>query len=125
MSLTIYLYLIDLLKNLDTTLSIIIFLYLLVLGIAFSAWCMTHDSYNEDDHNYIEIGIKKLFHYSWIFFIALTISILIPSDKTMYLMLGNTYLQSTNLPVKVSQALELKLDSVIEDLKIANKKESK
>jgi hypothetical protein len=48
----------------------------------------------------------------------------VPSKSSMYLMLGTAYLQESNLPKKVSQALELKLDEYINEL-TQNKKDGK
>ncbi len=42
--------------------------------------------------------------------------IITPAKNTMYLMMAASYLQESNLPAKVSKALELKLDKYIDEL---------
>jgi hypothetical protein len=63
------------------------------------------------------------FMKKWWLIIPMTLAIIpIPSKPTMYMMLGATYLEQSALPSKVAQALELKLDGYIDELRGEKKK---
>jgi hypothetical protein len=65
---------------------------------------------------------KYIYKRIWIMIIVFLIVIITPTKQTMYLMLGSSYLSQSNIPAKVSAALELKLDDVIQKLKDKDKK---
>lgn len=123
MTITLLLYLVEIIHNLDCLIGLIIGTFFVVLCILSFAWLVTNDGYSQEGHEQANNGLKTLFKYSYIPLILLIINIFVPDQKTMYLMLGTSYLQSTNLPVKVSEAIELKIDSIIDELK--DKKENK
>jgi hypothetical protein len=76
-----------------------------IMGIAFS--------YIED----IEIIRKPLFiSFSISLFLGI-LGMLIPSERTIYLMLGANYLKTSTLPSKVEMAIEKKIDSYLMDEK--------
>lgn len=75
---------------------------------------VTHES--EDVQEALKPFISK-----WPILVVLAVvGCLTPSKNTMYMMMASSYLESTNLPPKVVEALNLKLDKYIGELK-ANK----
>ena len=74
---------------------------------------------NTTDTFHIDIG--KILHYLfkkiWIFILCVALQILIPSKTTMYLMLGSSYLSSSNIPSQVSEIINFKLTDIIKDMK--------
>lgn len=115
MTLTTALYLTEIIKNFNDSLSIIFWLGLFIFLLCGVAYLFCLDEWNDTENKYKPIYLKIVKKY-WVLIPLLIVSIPIPSTKTMYLMLGAHYLQETNLPKKVSQALELKLDEYIEEL---------
>jgi len=115
MSLVGWLYFVDLFKNVDRLLFLLGFFWALYIIVSLG-WTVKGDSYREnvEREKFIYPKMKKSL---WIPISLISISCLFPSTKTMYLMLGASYFQQSNLPSKVSQALELKLDDVIKELK--------
>lgn len=115
MTLTRALYLTELLDNFNQSLSIIFVLGVLILIGSGIGFLMCLDSWNDTDAIYKPIWMNILKKW-WILLLILFVSIPVPSKKTMYLILGASYLQETNLPSKVSKVLELKLDKYIAEL---------
>jgi len=117
MNITLALYLVDIISNLDCILAIIIICIISVILIFIIIYIMALGSYDNHETD----KINKLFQWLgskwWVCLIIISLAIITPSKSTMHLMLGTYYLQSTNLPAKVTEALELKLDDVIADLK--------
>lgn len=111
MTLTSALYLVDIVNNLNEFFCILIFVGICILvcvGIAYAIVLTDRDK--------PDVTAKILKRY-WIVILFMLIEIPIPSKSTMYLMLGSTYLEQSNLPKKVGEALELKLDDYIKELK--------
>lgn len=117
MSITLLLYLVELLHNVDEFSGWVFLIFGLSLGLLSFGWMFSKDMCSTETNGIISGLIKKLWKNSWVLVVAIVISIFVPSQKTMYLMLGTSYLSSTKLPTKVEQALELKLDSVIDELR--------
>lgn len=116
MSLSLLLYIVDVISNMNCLLSLLFFIIsgsLLVLLIAFV--CS-----DDDDKEKLITILKYIYKKIWICISIVILIIILPSSTTMYLMLGTSYLQSTNIPIKVQQALELKLDDVISELRTKN-----
>lgn len=111
MSLTLILYLTDIFNNLSCAIFILIILYFGILLCTFVAW---ENSYSADEE--AKSRFNKVAKNGWVVIVLIFFCSIIPSKSTMYLMMGSSYLSSSNLPSKVSQALELKLDDVIKDL---------
>lgn len=109
MDITLILYCINLLNNFDEFIALVFIIYFMfyVIGLAIYS--------GSDGEN--TLLIKILNKNAWIIILLVITSCFIPSKETMYLMLGTSYLKDSDLPKKVSQAIELKLDSVIKDLK--------
>lgn len=116
MTLSQWLYLVDVLDNIDTLIGLSVFsflAFLVIFGVVSSVWHDDDDGFPE----WVRKAWSSIYRKMWVFFVALSVSLLIPSQKTMYLMLGSSYLSTTGIPTKVQQALELKLDDVINELK--------
>ncbi len=115
MKLSLALYLVNLMDNMSIALSLIIFFGCLII-----LSCFLYEILMDEDckRQCVSSILKKY----WILIFLILINIGIPSNKTMYMMLGTTYLEQSNLPKKVAEALELKLDDYIEELKAGNNK---
>jgi hypothetical protein len=120
MNLTFWLYIADLIVR---TYSIFDFIFGgFVLFICILILLTTFGTDDKDIQTFTESMWKKIYKKLWLIILFLLLFIAIPSKKTIYLMLGSSYLSSNNLPIKIQQALELKLDDVIKDLKGKNDK---
>lgn len=119
--LVFWLYLIDLISNLETVLGIITAFSGIGLIILFIGYCIfsTYPDENEKKIlNNISHAKKPLFI---IFLISIFIAALFPSKTTMYTMAGSHYLNKTDIPDKVIKILNNKLDDII-DSKDSKKK---
>lgn len=115
MSLTAALYLVNLVSNIDFVLGLFFTVIFIASGISFF-FVFTAEEYNDHEQTQVRRA-KKVISKAWIGVVLISISALIPCKNTMYLMLGSSYLEQSNLPSKVSTALELKLDGYISELK--------
>jgi MFS family permease len=95
-----------------TVISCIIIIGMFIGGVVNAA---VHEEFTG---NYIWF-VKKIF---WIPLLALLISCFIPSQKTMYLMLGANFIKNSTLPSKVELAIEKRIDQYLAD---DDKKENK
>ncbi len=116
MTLTSVLYLTDVVSHIDSVFGSFIVVYLLSSGICGFIYIISNATENEPSQMALNI-LNILYKKFWLFLIILSITIFVPSKQTMYLMLGANYLQQSGLPTKVSEALELKLDDVIKQLR--------
>lgn len=121
MNLATVLYLVDFIHNLDGIIGIVILFYLLALIPLLFMWLAVEDDPRDSKFSLLQTYKKFILNKAWVLITAIFLSVVIPTEKTMYLMLGSVYLSKSNLPAKVSQALELKLDDVIKELKKKNK----
>lgn len=112
MGLAFWLYITDFVGNIDGLCLIVSVSYVILLVIVF----IGDDA--DKDYKVLEYFFKKW----WILAIAIGISVFIPAQRTMYLMLGASYLSQSNVPDKVSKILDLKLDSIMADLTKASEK---
>lgn len=117
MSLTVLLYLVEVIHSIDCLLSIFTFIYIVILGVSSFGWFVSNDGYNEDKLELFGSILKKVSKKSWIFIICLFLQIIIPTKTAMYMMLGSSYLTDSNIPAQVSEILNLKLNDVLKDLK--------
>lgn len=122
MSLTWILYLSDFIQSIACITGFIVIIYVICIGIMCIGWGLTNDRYSADFHAQIEKGLKYVSGKWYVLFLSLLINILIPSKTTMYLMMGSSYLSQSNIPLKVSKILELKLDDVLKELQDKDKK---
>jgi hypothetical protein len=113
MGLTFWLYITDFFSNINDFCGITWFVYIFVLGLFMVVWGTSDD---DETMELMSKFIKKMLRFSWIPILFIFISVFIPSQRTMYLMIGSTYLSKSDLPSKVSQVLELKLDDIIADM---------
>lgn len=107
-------YLTDILHNIDfiSGMFFIIGLILTMLCLAFGGFARIDSSKEwEESFLYKFSTFLKIHIYKIIIFIV--ISCLIPSQKTMYLMIGANYLKSSELPSKVEIAINKKIDEYL------------
>ncbi len=123
MTLPVLLYLADVLNNINSILSVMFIMAGTVFGIIAFFWFMTgmSDSF-EAERNPATPVMRQLAKKWWLAFILALILVFTPSQRTIYLMLGAKYLSESNVPAKVAEALELKLDDVLDDLRKKDRK---
>lgn len=107
MSLAFWLYMVDLCASINA------FCISLCLMYGVALFCTILERYGNDNKEPFDIVIKKW----WLALLVALIAVFAPTKQTMYLMLGSSYLQQSGLPSKVVEALDLKLDDVIKDLR--------
>jgi len=120
MTLSTALYMVDVLHQLEETLSFIGISGIILLIVAAVGKIICMGKYIDDDGDYGRAWDKVLKIWPTVVFFAV-FSCFFPQKHTMYMMLGASYLKDSNLPSKVSQALELKLDDYIHELSDKNK----
>lgn len=122
MSLNTALYLVNIIDNVNQGISIIFVLGIICLIaclIAYGLWSI------DQDEDCYPVNIVKILKKWWVLIVILIATIPIPSKSTMYLMLGSIYLEQSNLPRKVTQALELKLNDYIKEFQEEGKDDNK
>lgn len=114
MSITLALYFIEILNNVSCIASIIFFTSLVLFLICIGCESvLRNDVPKEEDFELSKLLIKK-----WkLSLFLLVLLMIIPCKSTMYLMLGTNYLDNSELPSKVKEALTLKIDNIISELK--------
>lgn len=115
MTLTTALYLCGFLDALDVLLTIAFTVLLVLFLVSGIGWIFCQDEY-VDRTGVFEGVWKSILKKWWVLAIVCTLVAAIPSQSTMYIMLGASYLNHSNLPTKVEKALELKLDYYIDSL---------
>lgn len=119
MGLAFWLYAVDFISNIDSVFFFILFSYITLLVIFGLVWLAVDvKEYQEA----LYLLIKKIVFKWWVAIIVLFLSVFIPNQKTMYMMLGASYLSQSNLPEKVSKILDSKLDNVLEEMNDLRKK---
>lgn len=114
MSLTIFLYLASLADHLRLMSALMIFLSggcatILMIGYLVSS--------GEKEQEIIVSMITSAKRIVYLPILALLITIFIPGETTMYMMMGSSYLSNSQIPSQVSEILNLKLADVIKNLK--------
>lgn len=109
MSIEWFLYLSDILPCLGIILGVGALISFIIIAIGFMGTCDDEES----TIGYINF-IKK---YIWIPFLAILISILLPSQKTMYLIMGANALKKSDIPSKVERVIDKKLDEFLVEKK--------
>ena len=107
MSLELCLYLIDVLGNLRVALLMVALLGIVVIIFIYIEM---YDVYGEEINKYSLGWIKKLVIISLASF---SFCVLIPSPKTMYMIAGTNYLKQSDIPQKVRQLLDKKLEELL------------
>jgi len=116
MNLNASLYLVDVISSLNRFTYGISGLGIITLLVALVGKIFCQDEYIDRRHTFEPLWTSILKKWP-VVLVASILTIFIPQETTMYLMLGASYLQESNLPSKVSAALELKLDGYIDELK--------
>jgi hypothetical protein len=116
MTLTQIIYLTQLVENVSNVFGCAMTFYLLSLGLLGMFYCIG-GSINDEPNPILGNIINKLYKKLWLFILILITSIFVPTKQTMYLMMGSSYLSQSNLPTKVSEILNLKLDDVLKTLR--------
>lgn len=121
---SLILFLINLLSNLDRVLEFIIIIGFLLFIPNITIHVLCEDEMRKDEDNEkLRLICKKNYKTLLLVLIpCLLLLILIPDESTMYLMTATSYINHTNIPIKVQQAIELKLDDEIAKLKDKDKK---
>jgi hypothetical protein len=122
MNLTFALYLTDVLSAIDAIFGFIFVFALITFIGLFIAFIATRGDYRKDEDDLPVIIFKKIYSKLWVVILCFIPLVIIPTKTTMYLMLGSSYLSQSNIPNKVSEALNLKLNNIIDDLKKKDKK---
>ncbi len=115
MNLTTALYLTDLVDNMNCSTSFVLAAGVITLTAACvgKLWCS--DKWADEDGHADKMWTSIIKKW-WMLMPILAINCLFPAKSTMYMMLGSSYLQESNIPKKVSAALELKLDDYLTQL---------
>ncbi len=110
------LYLINLVKNLDIAIGIVLVTSFIFILITLIITGLNHaGSYGDDEYkdshlcafiNFIRKNIKWLI-------LLLSVSCIFPSERTMYLMIGANYFKNSNIPPKIELIIEKKLDEYL------------
>lgn len=116
MNLTTALYLTNLISNLGFITAALLLAGGGTLLIAFIGHIFCLDEYNDRNGHGAKFWSAILKKW-WIVALTAVVAVSLPSKSTMYMMLGTSYLQESNLPAKVAQALEMKLDDYLKELK--------
>ena len=118
MNLMTWLYLFEVLHNLDCVLGNMVGISIIVTILTSCLWLpmqdtdMVSDSFRDRYNSFYKAWVAKW----WVLAIVVIVLVFIPSKQTMYLMAGSKWLSDSTIPVKVSEALNLKLDDVIAEL---------
>jgi heme/copper-type cytochrome/quinol oxidase subunit 2 len=106
MSIELFLYLIDLIASIGIMSCLLFFILIIILIVELIK------AFNDDDDEGKFKYSTKLKKY---FCILAIIIMIIPSEKTMYLMLGSNYLKKSDIPQKVELAINKKLDEYLNE----------
>jgi hypothetical protein len=116
MSAATVIYLISLLSNLDLAFSIVFwFLVLGVIAISIS-YLAVDERTSEIEKEVRDLRLRQAKKVALIALAVLSLNVLVPSEKTMYLMVGAHFFEQSELPPKVLEIINLKLDSIKSDL---------
>lgn len=112
---TTVIYLVDVINNIGLLILIPSFLYFVVGGIG----CIIAmaDAAGQGNPVFASEFIKAFIKYLWIPALAVSICAFIPSQKTMYMMMGTHYLEDTKIPHQVKEIIESKLEDYLKELK--------
>lgn len=92
--------------------------FIIVLFVVFMIFCVKRlfGMENETDEETIQNN-KSLFivfkKYLLYIFLLMLVSVFLPSTKTAYLMTAANYLNKSNLPPKIIEAINVELDNII------------
>ena len=112
MSIEWFLYLTNIVKNLNDNLSFVVFVLIIILGIMWFIKGVVKAAEERD------IFLNIYYYSKWamkIFIPVILISSFIPSERTMYLILGAHIIKQSDLPSKVELVIEKKLDEYLKE----------
>ena len=115
MTLSTWLYLTGLLSNIDMINSILVTLSCFAFFILIIFYFVLYVNEDDSGKNKFKEFVKLLSKKWYLFILYIIFACAIPSEKTMYLILGSNYLTSSDVPAKVSKILNLKLDELLAD----------
>ena len=110
MSIELVLYIIDILKNISTISGLLMVTSGLILLSILIILMLVIENDEESEKKLKKIS-RKMFV---IFIISTPICIFIPSEKTLYMMVGSKYLKESGIPKKVHELINQKLDKLLE-----------
>lgn len=90
---------------------------LLTLGIFISVVGLSiqHASEYNPDEEKTKKFIKRLKKCVYVFLAVAVVAILSPSERTIYMMMGASYIQNSSITPKIEKIIEKKLDSYLLD----------
>jgi hypothetical protein len=112
MSIELILYFVDFLKSISSFLSLLTIMFFLVFIICVILAIVAEFDDDKDEKQVAYSYMYKCFKY---FVWVAIISFFIPSQSTMYMMLGARYLKDSNLPEKVHELINKKIDELLKD----------
>ena len=111
MSITTTLYLADVFNDINNVCGIT-----LLLGSIFFTILFIIRLAEYDDDDILKIIKPVLGKWTLLVWVAI-VGCLTPTKNTMYMMMAKSYMKTSSIPPKVAEALELKLDKYISELK--------
>lgn len=114
MNIETMIYLANVFPNVSCLITVSSVVILIITPIAFIITIDVNDFDEEGKKAKIFVHKYLIGNIKWVF-VALFISMVIPSERTMYLMLGANFLKSSSLPSKVEMAIEKKIDSYLNE----------
>ena len=110
MSIEVVLWLIDVLPVISRLFVVLSILFLISIIITWVACINEQTEQEEQIRNNIANNYKKIFGIP---VLIMLFAFLMPSQETMYMMLGAHYIKNSTLPTKVELAIEKKIDSYL------------
>lgn len=108
----------DLLKQISQLYCLLFFLAIVFIGVILGMMRSAIGIYGTDYKDFLSY-VKTATYFGKkglsIFIVSLIVTILTPSEKTIYLMLGAHYLKSSTIPSKVELLINKKLDTYLSE----------
>jgi hypothetical protein len=123
MTITTWLYLINIVENINIICGfffavLLIFIFVMLITAFFY---IDYDIKNSTSIDYL-IKLKSIFKLLPYMMLIIGINIIIPDKNTMYMMLGSSYLSRSDVPKKVAEIINYKLEDILTKLKSDDKK---
>lgn len=113
MSLAFWLWIASILNGLNFLIGFGFFACILLAIFCFVVMANTYD---EDEPPHIYKECKKILNKYWVLILLSITLVLLPDQKTIYLMIGSNYLQNSAIPTKVVNILNMKIDDIMQDM---------
>ncbi len=115
MSIELVLYLIDLLGNLSKSIWVI---NIVLIGLSAGMFFISINDWSENsDVEWTDTIFNKIRKYFLIIPVSMFLTCFIPSEKTMYMMIGANVIKSSTIPSKVEEVINKKLDEYLTEEK--------